>query len=86
MIKRRFQQRLHILQWIATGSQGGVPSLTTAFAPHFGLLRILFGGSHNDKAIIEKGIIIFQDNSRLFAGHQLCEIAGRQLLYLNVTK
>ena len=74
------------LWWTAVsslrGGQGGVPSLTAACVPHFGLLRILFGASRNNETTgnIGKRIITFKDNSCL----KFFRFA-HQLLYINVS-
>ena len=68
------------------GARGAVPPLVAACAPHFGLLRILFEASHNDKTTdnnMEKNNNV-QTYFMFLLFSILCEIAGNQLLYENV--
>ena len=69
--------------------QGGRVPLTAACAPHFGQLKLLLLDHHattRPQTMIKKGIITFKHYSPWVFSRFFCEIAGNQLLHINVTQ
>ena len=68
---------------------GGSYPLNGRLCPHFGLLKIPLLEHHattRQQTIMEKIIVTFKHISPLIFFSILCEIAGNQLLYINLTQ